>query len=81
MSDTVDETIERLGGTPAFCERFYITRQAVRRWRVAGEFPGHLYFPMSEWAAEKGVELDAGLFHFERKPRRRKADNGATTQD
>lgn len=81
MAEKISDAIEALGGIHALVSGIGVTRQAVYIWQHRGSFPGHVYFAMCDLATEKGVELDPALFHFERKPRTRKARDGATTQN
>ncbi len=79
--ERVRPIIEALGGRNAVADRLDVLRENVDHWLRKDEFPGHVYFALCDLATEAGVELDPGLFHFERKPRTRKVRDGATTQD
>ena len=77
MHEKITETVEALGGEKIVCERLDVVPATIRQWRFRGWFPGHTYLPISDLADEAGVELDLGLFKFDRKPARRKG-NGAS---
>ena len=81
MSEKISGAIGALGGIHALVAGLGVTRQAVYIWQNRGSFPGHIYFAMCDLAAERGVELDPALFHFDRKPRTRKVRDATTTQD
>lgn len=69
----ITDLVEALGGRKALGA----PRHIVNNWRSRGWIPGNWYLPISELAAEKGVEVDPALFKFDRKPWTRKEHAGA----
>lgn len=64
MDTKITYLVEALGGHQALG----VERHVIANWRARGIIPGHMYLPICELAAEKGVEVDPSLFKFDRKP-------------
>jgi DNA-binding transcriptional regulator YdaS (Cro superfamily) len=65
---TVEQLIDRLGGTSRAAEFFAVTAPAVSNWKNSGRLPAWVMPRVIAWATEEGDVLSASLTQTLRPP-------------
>ena len=65
---TVDQLIDRLGGTSKAAEYFSVTAPAVSNWKSSGRLPAWVLPRVISWAANEGETLSVTLTETLRPP-------------
>lgn len=68
MISTVDQLIDRLGGTSKAAEFFAVTAPAVSNWKSSGRLPAWVMPRVIAWAAEVETTLSEDLTETLRPP-------------
>jgi DNA-binding transcriptional regulator YdaS (Cro superfamily) len=68
MITTVDQLVERLGGTSKAAEFFAVSAPAVSNWKNSGRLPAWVMPRVIAWAAEEGDVLSDDLTETIRPP-------------
>lgn len=68
MISTVDQLIDRLGGTSKAAEFFAVTAPAVSNWKSSGRLPAWVLPRVIAWAAEVETTLSDDLTETLRPP-------------
>jgi len=65
---TVEQLIDRLGGTSRAAEFFAVTAPAVSNWKSSGRLPAWVMPRVIAWAAQEGDTLSVTLTETLRPP-------------